>query len=1069
MGVYWRIIMPLLSTLAALVIIVHSAEEDLEEYRRDLRPRILDAGTTKYDLPWRAVKAEPMITQSTQSDTWDGSPEDPPKRRRPLRKRRRRPQGAPELSQERYLERRQHRYYKDNNRPLTEMPNRRRKKTDVKHNNWYDEPIEKERPLRVKTQKRRPEQEPWHEFSEFGDIPADENLEINVGNQKHEISNYETEIDNSESREPRLTLNQFYNEERNRNVEATGDITDEENEDEPSQFTVSKYNEYEEHSTPEIKEDKSLSEFSLESSPPVRISRNKINEESQMKEIFNDIKEQKKALDPVTLKDILKQSNGKSLSELLQQHNLTLADLLNGEKSVLSLFRSTDAPKKEKENDLEETYVQSNESSPVTIKTQRDFDITTPIAFNKVIDNKIGTNNLEETNTSVELISTMTTYTTPGPVTIVTSKSNVEKYKLSNIFNNNYFNETNRTTLRRRFPSIVRMKLRMRPESNSSYKGQLSRDMIALTTKRYEHNKNLTRWKELIPMKNINKTLTKLDRSDEVNDILTTTTEEITTAHVTSEFNTISTQGDNDFETDTTIANTETTTTFIAETTTEIKIIPTLKTTLLTRIRQRPNVTSLRQQAFANRLKNKKLKQKPTNNETSQDHSMKDIFDMANLVSASEFIAKIQPTTTTSSNTAETETTLEDFITTETTFKTTQTTSKPSKTRKKSKSTTPRSPGLGTGTTEETAKFEIEEILNDTSTSAKLKKILMERNMTLNELVKHRERGSSHIHLADIFHNASKEPNPPEPFLSKSLIEPISKKTYPLRALLEANSHESTAKPLPTVPYLAAQYINIPIIMGFGNNINENRENSGINSLFNNFTNDDKVKNTNDPKNNTYDDLTANEKVEKVTNRTSRQSRIMGNESDIVTLNEIFSLIERSHNITNDMPQILENETTQNIPVKKVIQEEDVDGDGLIALADLQHINERNTGDKIEHYPLDSLEAIQTYSIPETIQNNTRSVTIVTASIVGLIAVLFLLTYAAFKWKHQQQLFRKKHCMSEEQIPSPVFENRTINKNGSMRSMSPMLSSNIYSVNTLEKPNSNECSEYMWDSLRKPF
>lgn len=42
--------MPLLTTLAALVIIVHSAEEDLEmEYRHDLKPRILDTGTPNLD------------------------------------------------------------------------------------------------------------------------------------------------------------------------------------------------------------------------------------------------------------------------------------------------------------------------------------------------------------------------------------------------------------------------------------------------------------------------------------------------------------------------------------------------------------------------------------------------------------------------------------------------------------------------------------------------------------------------------------------------------------------------------------------------------------------------------------------------------------------------------------------------------------------------------------------------------------------------------------------------------------------------------------------------------------
>lgn len=42
--------MPLLTTLAALVIIVNSAEEDIEaEYRHDLRPRMLDTGTPSHD------------------------------------------------------------------------------------------------------------------------------------------------------------------------------------------------------------------------------------------------------------------------------------------------------------------------------------------------------------------------------------------------------------------------------------------------------------------------------------------------------------------------------------------------------------------------------------------------------------------------------------------------------------------------------------------------------------------------------------------------------------------------------------------------------------------------------------------------------------------------------------------------------------------------------------------------------------------------------------------------------------------------------------------------------------
>lgn len=167
--------------------------------------------------------------------------------------------------------------------------------------------------------------------------------------------------------------------------------------------------------------------------------------------------------------------------------------------------------------------------------------------------------------------------------------------------------------------------------------------------------------------------------------------------------------------------------------------------------------------------------------------------------------------------------------------------------------------------------------------------------MTLSELLEHRERGSSHVHLADIFHNASREPNPPEPFLSKSLIEPISRETYPLRALLEANSHNSTAKPTTTIPYVTqTEYISIPMMMDFGNNVNENAENIGISSLITNFTVETNTNNPNNIKNVKNEDKIA----ALLTNRTSRQSR--GNE-DLITLNEIFSLIQRSRNISDNM------------------------------------------------------------------------------------------------------------------------------------------------------------------------
>lgn len=64
------------------------------------------------------------------------------------------------------------------------------------------------------------------------------------------------------------------------------------------------------------------------------------------------------------------------------------------------------------------------------------------------------------------------------------------------------------------------------------------------------------------------------------------------------------------------------------------------------------------------------------------------------------------------------------------------------------------------------AREEIMEVLKDKMSRQSLARILENRNMTIDELVAQRERGSSQIHLADIFHNQTREPEPPnEPFI----------------------------------------------------------------------------------------------------------------------------------------------------------------------------------------------------------------------------------------------------------------------------------------------------------------
>lgn len=186
----------------------------------------------------------------------------------------------------------------------------------------------------------------------------------------------------------------------------------------------------------------------------------------------------------------------------------------------------------------------------------------------------------------------------------------------------------------------------------------------------------------------------------------------------------------------------------------------------------------------------------------------------------------------------------------------------------------------------------------------------MERNMTLNELVEHRERGSSHVHLADIFHNASKEPNPPEPFLSKSSIEPISKETYPLRALLDANHHDTSMR-LTTLDPNPPQTQYIPVVMNFGNNVNENGENMGIMSLFTKLVGDVGIENSTLNKDSegmpyvstvTSVDTTIKDEI-------TRESRVLTSDSDnlkqdVVAWKKLYELVKSNKNSSTSNPEL---------------------------------------------------------------------------------------------------------------------------------------------------------------------
>lgn len=116
-----------------------------------------------------------MMQPSTQTEPWHESMEEPLKRRRPFRKRKRRPianEHPVPVEREVYPEQ-PPQYQEQQYTETTEMPRRRRKKLDNRRTQWTEDYVEVERPFRKRShRKKRPSRNGWR-ISEFDDTPQD--------------------------------------------------------------------------------------------------------------------------------------------------------------------------------------------------------------------------------------------------------------------------------------------------------------------------------------------------------------------------------------------------------------------------------------------------------------------------------------------------------------------------------------------------------------------------------------------------------------------------------------------------------------------------------------------------------------------------------------------------------------------------------------------------------------------------------------------------------------------------------------------------------------------------------
>lgn len=424
------------------------------------------------------------------------------------------------------------------------------------------------------------------------------------------------------------------------------------------------------------------------------------------------------------------------MSEILQQNNLSLADLLHGEEKAISILQRKEIMNNDNssENKIQNSSVKSN------VKTADLTDNTHTENINSESQKRPLRKIYRDEKQDVE---TTTDCSTDIEVTTLNDKENSnDTESISTEQSNNLLlvESTTRNYLRRRFPAGVRRNLRMRPALNNTYKGQLSRDLITLTSLKYKNSKTLSKskeWRAVFPeMTRRGQNLIKQNvasSSDVSVKIITTssipeetTTEKVfeTTTDITDTFlNTETTfyvdsgKTESLSSTDVDELNFKTerplpTTTMTYDDLKEDKEIAVDKPKIVPILKHVVNASDLRRQAYNNRLKRKRQKQKISTTEFPEEQGMKEIYGTSNFVSASEFIAKTQVRTT-KSDPVDDYSTLEDFITTEASRSTkvgkARSTRLPQRTNRFTGSMTTVSPF----TTGETAKYEIDEILHD--------------------------------------------------------------------------------------------------------------------------------------------------------------------------------------------------------------------------------------------------------------------------------------------------------------------------------------------------------------------
>lgn len=303
------------------------------------------------------------------------------------------------------------------------------------------------------------------------------------------------------------------------------------------------------------------------------------------------------------------------------------------------------------------------------------------------------------------------------------------------------------------------------------------------------------------------------------------------------------------------------------------------------------------------------------------------------------------------------------------------------------------------------AKEEIDELLSDTMSRENLLNILEARNMTLTELLEQRERGSSQRHLADIFHNQTREPEAKE-------------------VVVENN------------PFLEKNFIPPPIFQ--------------INSEFPNFLNSDE----------TNRESRQNQNIRKQT----EDYNIINNplfRTDSKKTNEVINkLIPVWRQAYTNMQK---NQDTNNLMHDEIILKDEAQRveeiENQIAEAVNGALNEVEIRHKIAEEEDNSYLQLP-YGV--------RSAVIASATIVGISLFVFITIFIIFKLsqkKHKRLTY--SNSLSSLKIRSPIIESQYQKRIFSQLMNSTL--GRKKKVSTISSSEPQSLQDYLWENDRKPF